>query len=90
MTRKDNKKNIESSSSSRSFADVLACRRRMMDAFELALQRSTKPDYSENLRIFEALYAEARALGVLPPADPLEGIEVDIALAKALNVRTNS
>ena len=44
-----------------------------------------KPDYEKNLRIFEAMIEHARRLGVWPPADPLEGIEVDIKLAKVIN-----
>jgi hypothetical protein len=40
--------------------------------------------YLANLRIFEALFREARALGAFPLRDRLEGIEVDIALAKAI------
>ena len=44
------------------------------------------PDYFRNLRIFEALYQEAERMGVFPLKDSLEGIEVDIRLAKALNV----
>lgn len=43
-----------------------------------------KPDYRRNLQYFEALYQEAVALGVLPPADPLAGIEVDIRIAAIL------
>ena len=35
--------------------------------------------------IAEALYEEARALGVFPLKDSLDGIEVDIRLARALN-----
>jgi hypothetical protein len=42
-------------------------------------------DISENFRIVEALYREAVALGVFPPKDPLEGIEVDIRVARAVN-----
>jgi hypothetical protein len=49
--------------------------------FEDALLAAEKPDYFKNLQYFEALYHEAVALGVLPPTDPLEGIEVDIRLA---------
>jgi len=39
----------------------------------------------ESLRIYEAMWKEAVALGVLPLADPLEGIEADIELARVLN-----
>ncbi len=57
----------------------------VVDAFERELVRRSPPDYFQNLKVVEALYNEARALGVLPPADPLDGIEVDIHLARVLN-----
>ena len=60
----------------------------LIEAFERAQIRNTPPDYFRNLRIFEALYEEAKALGSFPLKDPLEGIEIDIRLAKALNVST--
>ena len=62
----------------------------MINAFEKLQMRREPPDYFRNLRIFEALYQEARSLGVLPLKDPLEGIEVDIHLARVINVRTDS
>ena len=55
--------------------------------FEREQIRKRKPDYFENLRIFEGLYKEAVHLGIFPLKDPLEGIEVDVKLARALNVR---
>jgi hypothetical protein len=33
----------------------------------------------------DAMYEYAKSLGVFPPADPLEGIETKIALARAIN-----
>jgi len=42
-------------------------------------------DYSKALEIFTRLWEEGCALGVLPPADPLEGIETDITIARILN-----
>lgn len=65
-------------------------RNALLDAFEKEQIRQNKADYRENLKIFEALYREALALGVLPPEDSLEGIEVKIRLAKALHVRMPS
>ena len=63
------------------------------ETWERDLRRKSASDYFRNLRVFEALYAEAQLLGVLPPRDPLAGIEVKISLAKDLNVpipsRTN-
>jgi len=48
-----------------------------------------KAGLPERLRIFEAMWKEAMLLGVLPLKDPLEGIEVDIRIARILNdVRT--
>jgi hypothetical protein len=47
--------------------------------------RQRSPNLERNLRIVEALRQEAIALGKWPPADPLEGIEVDIRLARVLN-----
>jgi len=59
----------------------------IVQAFERDFSRRTPADYRANLRIVEALYEEARLLNVWPPADPLTGIEVDLRLARALNVR---
>lgn len=52
-----------------------------------ARARGVRPDYARNLRIAEALLAEAIALGVWPPADPLAGVDVKIRIAKAINSR---
>lgn len=62
--------------------------RDLLREFENEVIRQSPPDYFENLKIFEALYREARGFGVFPLRDPLEGVDVDIRLAKALNVRT--
>jgi len=42
-------------------------------------------DISQNFHILEALWSEAVTLGVFAPADPLEGIEVDVRVARAWN-----
>jgi hypothetical protein len=44
-------------------------------------------DFAANRRAFAELWQLAVTLGVLPPADPLDGIDVDVRLAEALNVR---
>lgn len=59
--------------------------RRMMQE-EDALLRSQAPDYFRNLRIVEALLAEAWALGVFPLRDPLDGIDADIRVAEVMRV----
>ena len=59
------------------------------EKWERETQLSQPADFSRNLRLLEAMYEEARALGVmaLPPSQ--EGLESRLRLAKALNVRTN-
>ena len=49
---------------------------------------SRPADLAENLRLYEAMYEEARRLGALSLKDPLEGIEHKIRLARMLNVST--
>ena len=63
-------------------------RTRLLDAFEDELIRRSPVDLQANRRLFEAMYRLALSRGVLPPRDPLDGIEVDIRLARALHVRT--
>ncbi|HLE09564.1 MAG TPA: hypothetical protein VI914_08030 [Thermodesulfobacteriota bacterium] len=43
------------------------------------------PDYNRSLRLFTDMWNEGVMLGVLPPKDPLDGIDVDIRIAKTLN-----
>jgi len=59
--------------------------RDLWERFEAKWQRRVPASLEENLRIFAMLMEHARALGVWPPADPLEGIDVDIKVAKAVN-----
>jgi hypothetical protein len=54
-------------------------------AFEVERIRTEKVDVERNFRIVDALYDEARMLGMLPPKDPLEGIENKARLAWAIN-----
>jgi len=54
-------------------------------AFDKAYLRTEKSDYFESLKLFEEMWMEGIQLGVLPLKDPLEGIEVDIRIAKILN-----
>jgi hypothetical protein len=56
-------------------------------SFEHTLARQEPADYRRNLRIFEALYSEARSLGVIPLKNALDGIDADIRLAGVLNAR---
>jgi len=54
------------------------------------MKRGPKPSFQEALRIFESMWKEGITLGILPLSDPLDGIEVDIELARVLNCLKNS
>lgn len=53
--------------------------------FERDLVRKSKVNITENFRLLDALYREAVALRAIPMKDPLEGLEVDIKIAKVIN-----
>jgi len=53
--------------------------------FEIEILRNEKLDIKRKFKIVEALYKEAVALGVFPLKDSLEGLEVDIRIAKVIN-----
>ncbi len=56
--------------------------------FEDDLIRNDPPNYRRNLRLYEAMYKEAVALGALPAKNTLENLEWKIEFARKLNVRT--
>ena len=53
--------------------------------FEIELLRNENLGLAKKFKIVEALYEEAVALGVFPLKDSLEGLEVDIRIAKVIN-----
>ncbi len=59
--------------------------KKVLRDFENKLKREETADFDRNIKVFEALYREARQLGKLPGDNALEGIEADIKMAKALN-----
>ncbi|MBI4468180.1 MAG: hypothetical protein HY650_02550 [Acidobacteria bacterium] len=59
----------------------------LLNEFEKSQIRGEPPDFRQNLIIYEALFREATAMGIFPLKDPLDGIDVDIRLARVLNVR---
>ena len=52
---------------------------------EIEFLRNGKLDLKSKFKILEALYKEAVALGVFPLRDSLEGLDVDIRIAKVVN-----
>ena len=53
--------------------------------FEKLFLKKEQLSYKNSLKIFEALWREAVSLKVLPPKNPLEGIETDLRIARILN-----
>ncbi|HZX13830.1 MAG TPA: hypothetical protein VFF49_05465 [Thermodesulfobacteriota bacterium] len=51
----------------------------------MKLLKTEKVDIVQNFRINEALYREARALRAIPLKDPLDGIQIDIKIARIVN-----
>ena len=56
-----------------------------LQEFEKELIKKDKVDIKQNFKIIKALYGEAVALGVIPVKDPLDGLEIDIKIAKVVN-----
>jgi hypothetical protein len=46
--------------------------------------QGTSP-FLNSLKIFTSMWNQGVAMGVLPPKDPMEGIETDIKIARVLN-----
>jgi len=57
----------------------------LLKQFEHNLIRTSQIDYLRKLEIYEGMLQEALYLKVLPLKDPLEGIGVDIRIAKVVN-----
>ncbi len=49
------------------------------------IRNEGKLNYRQYLKLFTDMWNEGKQLGILPPKDPLEGIEVDIKIARVLN-----
>jgi len=60
-------------------------RRQELLKFELDLLKEEKVDIVRNFHVIEALYKEAVTLGVIPLKNALDGIEVDLWIAKVVN-----
>lgn len=45
---------------------------------------SDRLDHARALALYEGMWEEARQLGVMPPKDPWEGLDVDLRIASTL------
>lgn len=53
--------------------------------FEIEYIKKNKVNILQNFKLMDYMYNEAVELGVFPLENPLEGIEVDIKIAKVVN-----
>ena len=58
---------------------------KLLDEFEKEFIKKNSLSYEESLALLDGMWEMGMALGVLPPKDPWEGIEVDIRVARILN-----
>jgi len=56
----------------------------MLREFERRWVASQPADFLANLRLVDEMYRYARKLGKFPGPDPMEGVEVNIRLARVL------
>jgi len=59
--------------------------RQRLDDFYRRLDAEENLSYHEAVRIYEMLHKEAVALGAISSANMLDGLEVDLRLARAIN-----
>ncbi|MEJ5362076.1 MAG: hypothetical protein WBK20_10590 [Spirochaetota bacterium] len=58
---------------------------KLLEKFEKDFMHKHPLSYDESLELLDGMWELGMSLGVLPPNDPLEGIEVDICVAEILN-----
>jgi len=59
--------------------------RHKLDEFQRKLDAKESLSYREALAIYKMLHKEAVSLGVINSENTLEGLEVDLRIAKAIN-----
>jgi hypothetical protein len=55
------------------------------NSFQRRFSEEHRLTHRQALAVLDGLWAEGRALGVLPPEDPMDGVDVDIRIARILN-----
>jgi len=59
--------------------------REIVQKFEEELIKKDKVNLIRNFQIMDAMYKEARILGVIPMKDPLDGWAIDAKIALVVN-----
>jgi len=62
----------------------------ILERFDREIIKKERLSFKQALAVFEAMWKEGVSLGALPPRDPLEGIDIDIKIARILNCLKNS
>lgn len=57
----------------------------LLKRFEYKQLRKETLLYKDALKIYESMWLEAKALGILPLKNPMDGIEVKIRISRILN-----
>jgi hypothetical protein len=65
--------------------ELMIANPKKLQKFENELLKKQRVDIMQNFRIVEALYREAVILRVIPMRDPLDGLDIDIKIARAVN-----
>jgi hypothetical protein len=68
-----------------SFEQTMIQNRHILDEFYRKLDAEESLSYKEALAIYEMLHQEAVSLGAINSENILEGLEVDLRIAKAIN-----
>ena len=68
-----------------SFVQTMIQNRHKVDEFQWKLNTQESLSYKEALAIYEMLHKEAVSLGVINSENILEGLEVDLRIARAIN-----
>jgi len=55
-----------------------------LESFEHKFIQEHPLSYEQSLKLFEEMWKEAVALGILPPKNSMEGIEVDMRIVKII------
>jgi len=57
----------------------------LLERFEYKQLKKETLSYRDALKIYESMWLEAKALGILPLKNPMDGIEVKIKISRILN-----
>jgi hypothetical protein len=79
------KRNLVFAIYSAGFAQAMIQNKHKLDELQRKLDSEENLSYKEALAIYEMLHKEAVSLGVINSENILDGLEVDLRIAKAIN-----